>query len=532
MIRIRDIILPPEHDKNTLLYCASQALKIRASEITSLQIYKRSLDARKKPNLSWVYTVDVTLRKGERQLVKQLRNKKITYEEPYYYKVPKCPSNHRPVVVGFGPAGIFAALVLAMAGLKPIVLERGQAVEDRAAAVAAFRNGGLLDPESNVQFGEGGAGTFSDGKLNTGTKNERIRWVLHQFVKAGAQEDILYDAKPHVGTDVLCEVVRNLRLRILSLGGEIRFGARVTGILSAGDRVTSVTYVQDGREHTLPCEELILAIGHSARDTYRTLYHMGIPMESKPFSMGVRIEHKQQTIDHAQYGGPRLRGIPPADYKLNVHLPDGNSAYTFCMCPGGYVMAAASREGTVVTNGMSYSDRAGDNANAALLVTLKPEDFPDSHPLSGMFWQESVEETAFRLGGSNYHAPVQTIGDFLAGRPTTALGTVEPTYVPGVTPCDLRELYPPKIIDTLKGAILALDQQLKGFADPDGILTAPETRSSAPVRILRDETMQSSLRGLYPCGEGAGYAGGIMSAAVDGILCAEAVIRLLGGQSL
>ena len=527
MIRIRDIILPPEHDKNTLCYCAAQVLKVRSSDITSLQIFKRSLDARKKPELSWVYTVDVTLRKGERQLVKQLRNKKVTYEEPYYYKAPKCTSDHRPVVVGFGPAGIFAALVLAMSGLKPIVLERGQAVEDRMESVSAFRRGGALDPESNIQFGEGGAGTFSDGKLNTGTKNERIRWVLHQFVKAGAQEEILYDAKPHVGTDILQEVVVNLRKRILSLGGEIRFGAKLTRIDSENQQITSVTYEQNGQSMNIPCSEVILAIGHSARDTYRYLYEQSIPMEPKPFSMGVRIEHKQTAVDFAQYGRARGKGIPPADYKLNVHLPDGNSAYTFCMCPGGFVMAAASQEGRVVTNGMSYSDRGGDNANAALLVTLKPEDFPDEHPLSGMFWQESIEEKAFVLGGSNYHAPVQTIGDFLAGRPTTALGEVEPTYIPGVTPCDLRDLYPDKIIHTLQQAILELDHQLKGFADPNGVLTAPETRSSAPVRIIRDETYQSTLRGLYPCGEGAGYAGGITSAAVDGILCAEALIKSL-----
>lgn len=527
MIRIRDIILPLRGDENTLAYCAAQVLKVRSSDIASLQIYKRSLDARKKPELSWVYTVDVTLRKGERQLVKQLRNKKVTYEEPYYYKAPKCDSDHRPVVVGFGPAGIFAALVLAMSGLRPIVLERGEAVEERSQKVIAFSNGGPLDPESNVQFGEGGAGTFSDGKLNTGTKNERIRWVLHQFVKAGAQDNILYDAKPHVGTDVLRVVVRNLRQRIISLGGEIRFGAKLTGITQEEGKVIAVTYVKEGQEQTIPCEELILAIGHSARDTYRTLYDMGIPVEQKPFSMGVRIEHKQESVDLAQYGRTRGRDLPPADYKLNVHLADGNSAYTFCMCPGGEVMAAASQEGRVVTNGMSYSDRGGENANAALLVTLKPQDFPDEHPLSGMFWQEAVEEKAYQLGGCNYHAPAQTIGDFLAGRPTTAMAAVEPSYKPGVTPCNLDDLYPAKITDTLRQAITELDKQLKGFADPNGVLTAPETRSSAPVRIIRDDSFQSALRGLYPCGEGAGYAGGITSAAVDGILCAEAVIKSL-----
>ncbi len=525
MIRIREIILPPEHDKNNLIYCSAQALKIRSSDITSLQIYKRSLDARKKPKLFWVYTVDVTLKKGERQLVKQLRNKKITYEEPYYYKVPKIQSKERPVVVGFGPAGMFAALVLAMSGMRPIVLERGDPAPERQAKVEQFWNGGPLDPESNVQFGEGGAGTFSDGKLNTGTKNERIRWVLHQFVKFGAREDILYDAKPHVGTDVLFTVVQKLRNRILTLGGEIRFGAKLTELEQDGNYLTGIYYERNGQRNYLPCKDLILAIGHSARDTYRYLYGAGIPMEQKPFSMGVRIEHSQRAVDLSQYGTQRPKGIPTADYKLSVHLPDGSSAYTFCMCPGGHVVAAASQEGRVVTNGMSYSDRGGDNANSALLVTLKPEQFPDNHPLSGMFWQEEVESKAFILGGGNYCAPAQTVGDFLAQRPTVALGELSPTYRPGVMPCDLRALYPESMINTLRNAIVALDQQLHGFADPSAILTAPETRSSAPVRILRDESMQSSLRGLYPCGEGAGYAGGIMSAAVDGMLCAEQIIH-------
>jgi uncharacterized FAD-dependent dehydrogenase len=349
--------------------------------------------------------------------------------------------------------------------------------------------------------------------------------VLHQFVKAGAQEEILFDAKPHVGTDVLRDVVRNLREKILSLGGEIRFGCRFDHFLTENGSITGLEYHCGKEKVILPCQQVILAIGHSARDTYRYLYDAAIPMEPKPFSMGVRIEQKQETVDQGQYGCTRPKNIPPADYKLAIHLPDGNSAYTFCMCPGGVVMAAASQEGRVVTNGMSYSDRGGDNANAALLVTLKPEDFPDSHPLSGMFWQEEIEAKAFALGGGNYHAPAQTIGDFLAGRPSSAIGNVEPSYLPGVTLCDLTELFPHKIITTLRQAIPAMDRQLKGFGDPNGILTAPETRSSAPVRILRGEDLQSQLRGLYPCGEGAGYAGGIMSAAVDGILCAEAVIK-------
>lgn len=525
MIRIRDIILPAQHDQNALLYHAAQALHVRAGDIQSLQIFRRSLDARKKPLLRWVYTVDVTLKSGEGRILRQNKSNKITKETPYYYRIPRVSGAQRPVVVGFGPAGMFAALVLAMAGMQPIVLERGEPASERRGKVEAFWNGGALDPESNVQFGEGGAGTFSDGKLNTGTKNERSRWVLRQFVAAGAQEEILYDAKPHVGTDVLYTVVQNLRRRICDLGGEVRFGARLTGLGRENGALVSCTYVQGGEERSIPCSRLILAIGHSARDTFRMLEQLGIPMEPKPFSMGVRIEHRQTDIDRAQYGGERPTAIPPADYKLSVHLPDGSSAYTFCMCPGGQVVAAASQTGGVVTNGMSNSARDGENANAALLVTLKPEDFPYPGVLGGVQWQEEIERRAFEVGGGNYRAPAQTVGDFLANRPSQTLGGVAPTYRPGVTLCDLHTVLPERLTATLEQALPALQDSLACFAAPDALLTAPETRSSSPVRILRNEGCESAFAGLYPCGEGAGYAGGIMSAAVDGMLCAEAVIR-------
>ncbi len=524
MIRIREIILPAEHDPNALLYCAAQALSLKPSDISSLQIFRKSLDARKKPDLKWVYTVDVTTRMSEKRVMKGVRNRKISIEEPYYYRIEKKTSEERPVIVGFGPAGMFAALVLAKAGLRPIVLERGDAAPQRQEKVEAFWNGGKLDPESNVQFGEGGAGTFSDGKLNTGTKNVRSRWVLEQLVHFGAGEDILYDAKPHVGTDVLFMLVQNLRNRVIKLGGEVRFGAKMTELIAENDCLCGVRYEQNGCNYDLRCKHLILAIGHSARDTFRALHAQGIKMEPKPFSMGVRIEHPQERIDISQYGTVRPKGIPPADYKLSVHLPDGSSAYTFCMCPGGYVVAAASQQGGIVTNGMSYADRDGETANSALLVTLKPEDFPDKTTLGGMYWQEEIEQRAYCLANGTYRAPAQRVGDFLARR---ASEHVSGTYRPGLTPCDLHELYPETITKTLEQAIVALEEQLKGFSDPEAVLTAPETRSSSPVRIVRGEDHQGSIRGLYPCGEGAGYAGGIMSAAVDGMLCAEALMKQL-----
>ena len=426
-------------------------------------------------------------------------------------------------MVGFGPAGMFAALILAQAGLRPLVLERGEDAQTRHEKVSRFFATGQLDTRSNVQFGEGGAGTFSDGKLNTGVNNPRIGWILEQLVRFGAREDILFDAKPHVGTDVLLHVVQNLRQTLISLGAEVRFRSQVTDIRRENGGVTGL---QVNGGEWIDCNRVIFAVGHSARDTFRTLHQMGIPMEAKPFSMGVRIEHLQSSIDAAQYGRQNPV-LPPADYKLVKHLEE-ETVYTFCMCPGGYVVAAASEEGRCVTNGMSYADREGENANAALLVTLNPRDFPSEDPLAGMYWQETIEERAFRVGGENYCAPAQRVEDFLSGRPSSGPGKVQPTYHPGVTWCDLHSVLPEKITNALKKALPLLDGNLKGFADGDSVLTAPETRSSSPVRIVRGEDKQSvGLRGLFPAGEGAGYAGGIMSAAVDGILCAEAWMESL-----
>ena len=523
MIRLRDISLPPEHNAHQLQFEAAQMLRVSNSKIRQLRIVRRSVDARKKPNVRIIYTIDVAVDGNEKKILRQSGCKRASAAPVSYYKVPKTDTQprHRPVVVGFGPAGMFAALILAQAGLKPLVLERGEDAQTRHERVQRFFETGELDPKSNVQFGEGGAGTFSDGKLNTGVNNPRIGWILEQFVKAGAREDILYDAKPHVGTDVLLTVVQNLRQRIIALGGEVRFNTQVTQLILDGGKLNGLK-TADGEE--IPCDYAVLAIGHSARDTFEMLEAIGVPMEPKPFAMGVRIEHKQATIDAAQYGAVNPV-LPPADYKLVQHL-DNETVYTFCMCPGGYVVAAASEEERVVTNGMSYADRDGENANAALLVTVNPADFPYEGTLGGMQWQRDIEEKAYKVSGS-YRAPAQKVGDFLGGKPSTGAGSIEPTYRPGVTWCDLHDVLPGKITRALAEALPQLDGKLKGFSDPDAVLTAPETRSSSPVRILRDDSRQSKIRGLYPTGEGAGYAGGIMSAAIDGIQTAEAILSAM-----
>ncbi len=520
MIRIRDISLPPEHDTNQLLFEAARALKISGSKIKKLSLVRRSIDARKKPDIRTIYTVDVAVDGSEQKILRNSGCKRASIAKKDYYTIPKVVSQERPVVVGFGPAGMFAALVLALAGLRPIVLERGEDAKTRHEKVEKFFATGQLDVRSNVQFGEGGAGTFSDGKLNTGVNNPRIGWVLEQFVVAGAREDILFDAKPHIGTDVLLEIVQNIRKRIIDLGGEVHFSTQVTGVLEENGQLLGL----ETNKGTVPCRNAIFAIGHSARDTFQMLLEENVTMEPKPFAMGVRIEHKQRTIDKAQYGSNDLP-LPPADYKLVKHLDNG-TVYTFCMCPGGYVVAAASEEGGIVTNGMSYADRDGDNANAALLVTVNPSEFPYDGPLGGAKWQQEIEGKAYRLSGS-YHAPAQTVGDFLADKPSSGAGAVVPTYRPGVHWGDIRDVLPKKVTDALAEALPLLDRNLKGFASSDAVMTAPETRSSSPVRILRDDSRQGSISGFYPCGEGAGYAGGIMTAAIDGMMSAEAIIAAL-----
>ena len=533
MIRIRDISLPPDGDMARLVQAAARQLRISPNEIKQLDLKRRSVDARKKNDVRIIYTVDVAVKGREDKILKMAHCARASLARDPVYHVPQPRSipAQRPVIVGFGPAGMFAALVLSMAGLRPLVLERGQDAKARHAAVLEFWKTGTLDPDCNVQFGEGGAGTFSDGKLNTGVKNERIGWILEQFAGAGASADILYDAKPHIGTDELVTVVQNLRETIIHYGGEVRFGVKVTGLVTEDGRVTGVRAAQGGEEAVIPASCVLLAIGHSARDTFEALHAQGVPMEPKPFSMGVRIEHRQKDINAAQYGAAAER-LPAADYSLSCHLPDGSSAYTFCMCPGGEVFAAASEAGGVCTNGMSNSRRDGENANAAVLVTLRPEDFPDQRTLGGMYWQCSIEQRAYACGGGNYRAPAQLAGDFLAGRASTGPGRVQPTYRPGVTWCDLHDVLPKRITDTLAQALPAFGKKLRGFDDPDAVLTAPETRSSSPVRIVRGEDRCSTgVPGLYPCGEGAGYAGGITSAAVDGLRCAESVLTALQNEA-
>ena len=525
MIRVRGLRLLPGESEERLRDLAAAVLRIPAGEIGELTIRKKSLDARRKSNLHYLYTVDVTVRGDEARILKKADPSRVLPAEPSAYCPPRGFSGtDRPVVTGFGPAGMFAALILARAGARPIVLERGWDVERRRAAVETFWSGGPLEPACNVQFGEGGAGTFSDGKLNTGIRDPRIPWLLEQMVRAGAPESILYDARPHVGTDVLAGMVKNLRQRIMDLGGEIRFGHCMADLTIREGRLVAVTVKGPDGAYDLPCRRLILATGHSARDTFRMLRSRGVPMEPKPFAMGVRIEHRQAAVDRAQYGDTDLP-LPPADYRLAVHLPDGRGAYTFCMCPGGSVVAAASEHGGVVTNGMSLSARDGENANAALLVGVTPADFPSKDVLGGVYWQRELEQRAFEAGGGNYFAPAQRLEDFLARRPSTGPGTIRPTYRPGVTWCDLHDVLPEHITKTLEEALPLLERKMAGFAHPDAVLTAVESRSSSPVRVLRDVSGQSALRGLYPCGEGAGYAGGIVSAAVDGIRCAEAVLK-------
>lgn len=519
MIRVSNITCTIDSDTEKIVNKALKKIKARREDLFSFSVYRQSLDARKKNNLFFVYTLDMEIKNEEKYIGKDVR---IIQEKKYEIRKTDVVPTTRPIIVGFGPAGMFAALVLAEAGMKPIVFERGGNVDERSASVNEFFKNGILDANSNVQFGEGGAGTFSDGKLTTRVKHPYGRRVLDVLIEHGAKEEIKYAAHPHIGTDVLIDVVRRIRMKIIELGGEIHFNSIVTDFKTNNNKITGVI-VNNGE--VFESDYVNIAIGHSARDTIYKLHDIGTDLESKEFAVGFRVEHKRELIDKAQYGefaGNKHLGT--AEYRLTHTTSNDRGVYTFCMCPGGVVVASSSIEGHVVTNGMSYNARDEENSNSAVLVQAKFEDFGDDL-FSGIRFQEHLEKTAFELGGSDYKAPAQRVGDYIDNKISTDLGNIIPSYKPGVKLSNLNELFNDEMNSSLKEGLLNFDRKINGFVE-HGILTGVESRTSSPIRILRDKnTFESlSISGLFPSGEGAGFAGGIMSAAIDGMKIGHAII--------
>lgn len=525
MIKLSNVKIPYNISEEKYIDFATKKLRIQKDDIISCHLIKKSLDARKPNDIHYVCTFKIRA-KGENEIIKNKHIGAVRYTpKTYEFSYSNLISTRSPVIIGSGPSGLFCGLCLARAGLKPIIIERGETVDDRKKSVDNFKNGGKLNTNSNIQFGEGGAGTFSDGKLTCGVNDERMSFVLKEFALHGAPSDILTNAKPHIGTDYLGETVKNIREEIISLGGKVRFNTLAYDIETRNNKVVGV-FIKDtknGKEGYIPCNTLVCAIGHSSRDTYEMLFKKGFKMERKPFSVGVRIEHKREYINKLQYKDLFFDdALPTADYKLSCHVDTG-SAYTFCMCPGGEVVSGASEDGGICTNGMSEFKRNADNSNSAILVSVTPADISGDDVLGGMYFQRELERKAFNLGGKNYFAPCQRVGDFISGKKTEGAKSVKPTYKPGVKFADLNTILPDFVRETLKKAFVEFDSKMKGFCIDDALLTGVETRSSAPVRILREKDGKSNIEGVYPIGEGAGYAGGIMSSAVDGIKCAEKI---------
>jgi uncharacterized FAD-dependent dehydrogenase len=563
VIRIEELKLSLSQDESLLPKLMATTLRISVEQIISYRLVKKAIDSRKKSDICFVYTVDAEVA-DEKTVLDALLTSKDTdiQRDVKYHRMQSVKSQYQRhcgldpqsphgmlkqvqhdekdgllrsarndakkniapiVVVGSGPCGLFAALALSEAGLCPLIVERGKKTEERVADVERFFKTGILNPQSNIQFGEGGAGTFSDGKLYTLINDKRSHFIYQTLIECGAPPEIAYDAKPHIGTDILRKVIVNLREKIIVLGGSFRFETTLTDIRIKDNTLKSIILNEN---EEMPVSALVLAIGHSARDTFKMLFDNRLHLSQKPFSVGVRIEHPATLINRSQYGnfaGHPL--LPPAKYKLAVHLNNGRSVYTFCMCPGGYVVAAASEENRLVINGMSENKQDGNNSNSAVLVNIHPSDFGSAHPLAGIDFQRNIEKKTFELGGCNYHAPVQTVGDFLKDKLSTSLTSeLTPTYKPGVTPAKLKDCFPDFVVESLKLGIVEMDKKLRGFASPSALLTASETRSSSPLRILRNEQGISSVKNIYPAGEGAGYAGGIMSSAIDGVRAAESII--------